>query len=722
MEGNAVTSKSKLSKVIKTLLPFISWFEGYRLEYLKADFFAGISVSLILIPQSMAYAQLAGLPTYYGLYASLLPPLIAVLFGSSRQLATGPVAIVSLMTAACLEPIVSSGSTEYISYAILLAFLVGLFQIILGFLRLGFLINFLSHPFINGFTNAAAIIIATSQFEKFFGVSVTTKEHHFETVYNVIIEAFYYAHLPTFAFAVLSFLFMFLLKRYFPKLPYVLIVVVITTLISYYSGYYYEMKVGLDEIQSPRIHKIINSYNSLWDLLQDRSAQKVQMNQKLQKIRQQKGKYSKEVNDLEFALISTDLDIQRIKEEISKLKKLLKHEKFYTTTNLNKIILRSIDSLPEKKPKYLKILHFKVPKGKIDPNNVILTSGGNIVGKIPQELPTFKAPNFNLEIIGKLISYVAIISLLGFLEAISIAKSIAVKTNQKLYANRELVGQGLANLVGSFFQSYPVSGSFSRSAANFQFGAVSGISSVVTSIFVGFAILFLTPYLYYLPQAVLASLIILAVIGLINIHGFIHDWKSQKYDGIVGIITFIATLYYAPHIDYGIFVGVALSIILFIRRRMKPEIAYLSKHPDTTFRNRERFALKQCKQIAVIRFNGPLVFKNVNYLENVFLRTTSSMPELKYIVLVGNAINEIDASGDFMLASFVDRIRETGIDLFITGLNDSVMDSMKRTLLYYKIGDDHFFRNVAQAVDALWESSHCFSSEERCPLKEVVYE
>lgn len=210
--------------------------------------------------------------------------------------------------------------------------------------------------------------------------------------------------------------------------------------------------------------------------------------------------------------------------------------------------------------------------------------------------------------------------------------------------------------------------------------------------------------------------------GLINLYGFIHDWKAQKYDGFIGLITFITTLYFAPHIDYGILIGAILSLALYIQRGMRPEIAFLSKHPDTTFRNRARFGLAQCKHIAVIRYNGSLVFKNVNYLENTILRTIGNMPELKYIVIVGNAINEFDASGDYMLGNLIDRIREAGYDLFFTGLNDSVLDTMKRTLLYYKIGVDHFFRNVAMAVEALWDSAHRFSNEDPCPLKEVVYE
>lgn len=708
--------------MLKKIFPFLGWFDNYRFEYFKADFFAGISVALILIPQSMAYAQLAGLPAYYGLYAAFLPPIIAALFGSSRQLATGPVAIVSLMTSAALEPIVSSGSPEYIVYAVLLAFFVGLFQILLASLRLGFLINFLSHPVVNGFTNAAAIIIATSQLPKIFGVYVEKGEHHYETVYFVIKDAFYHTHLPTLGFAIFAFIIMFILKKYLPKTPYVLIAVIICTIASYYSGYYQEKAVPIAQVICPISQKLINEYNTLFDSLESKSNQRVRLNNQLRSIKETQGEFSKQYLDMEFSLIILNLDIEKIKEKIVKLREQLKVQKFIARNNAGKITFCNINFLLKDTIRNGKIFYLKVGNKKFEPQSIRFTSGADIVGKIPQGLPQFKMPKFNFNIFQDIISYVAIISLLGFLEAISIAKAMAAKMGQPLNVNQELLGQGLSNLLGSFFQSYPVSGSFSRSAVNFQLGATTGISSVVTGLFVGVSLIFFAPLLYYLPQSVLAAIIILAVVGLLNIHGFLHDWKAQKYDGIIGVITFVTTLYFAPHIDYGIFIGVILSLALYIHRGMRPEIALLSKHPDTTFRNRMRFGLAQCKHIAVIRYNGSLVFKNVNYLENTVLRTIANMPELKYVVVVGNAINEFDASGDYMLGSLIDRIREAGFDLFFTGLNDSVLDTMKRTLLYYKIGEDHFFRNVAMAVEALWESAHRFSKEEHCPLKEVVYE
>ena len=229
--------------MIKKIFPFLEWFKTYNSFALRADAIAGLTVALVLIPQSMAYAQLAGLPTYYGLYAAFLPPLVAALFGSSRQLATGPVAVVSLMTAASLAPLATAGSEGYIAYAILLSLMVGVFQLLLGILRLGLVVNFLSHPVVNGFTNAAAIIIATSQLDKMFGASVDTAEHHYETIMRVIQAAVHYTHWPTLIMGAAAFAIMFGLKKISPKIPNVLVAVMITTLISWAFGFQHDNQV-----------------------------------------------------------------------------------------------------------------------------------------------------------------------------------------------------------------------------------------------------------------------------------------------------------------------------------------------------------------------------------------------------------------------------------------------------------------------------------------------
>ena len=367
-----------------------------------------------------------------------------------------------------------------------------------------------------------------------------------------------------------------------------------------------------------------------------------------------------------------------------------------------------------------RIWRLKVGNNELDTSSLTFIGGGAVVGTIPRGLPGMKIPHFDFKIMLDLFPMAIIITLLGFMEAISIAKAMAARTGQRLDPNQELIGQGMSNIIGCFGQSYAVSGSFSRSAVNLQAGAFSGLSNVISSLFVMITLLFFTPLLYYLPQSVLAAIIIMAVIGLINIRGFVHSWKAQHYDGAISIITFIFTLAFAPHLDKGIIIGVALSLILYLLRGMRPTIAMLSKHPDGTFRNQARFNLKQCRHIAVIRYHGSLYFANVNYLEKQVLDEVAAMPDLKHVLIVGNGINELDASGEDMLSHLIDRLREAGYDLSISGLNDHVIDTMKRTFLYYKIGEDHLFRNATRAIDAIHAEAHKGSDESPCPLREVV--
>ena len=247
---------------LRRIFPFLTWFQSYDVTTLRSDFIAGLTVALVLVPQSMAYAQLAGLPAYYGLYAAFLPPIVANLFGSSRQLATGPVAVVSLMTAAALEPLATSGGPQYIAYAILLALMVGVFQLALGVLRLGLIVNFLSHPVVNGFTNAAALIIATSQLSKIFGVYVDKAEHHYETIYRVCLAALEYTHLPTLGMAVLSFAIMISLRRVNPRIPNVLAAVVVTTALAATLGFEKNDDVRLDQIEADRVDELVAEFNN----------------------------------------------------------------------------------------------------------------------------------------------------------------------------------------------------------------------------------------------------------------------------------------------------------------------------------------------------------------------------------------------------------------------------------------------------------------------------
>jgi len=325
-------------------------------------------------------------------------------------------------------------------------------------------------------------------------------------------------------------------------------------------------------------------------------------------------------------------------------------------------------------------------------------------------------PAINLSAFLKLLPYAAIISLLGFMEAISIAKAMAAKTGQKLDPNQELIGQGLANILGAVGKSYPVSGSFSRSAVNLQAGALSGVSSVVTSLTVIIALLFFTPLLYHLPQAVLAAVIMMAVIGLVNVTGFVHAWRAQWYDGAISIITFVCTLAFAPHLDKGIMVGVALSLLVFLYKSMRPTVASLSRTRDMALKCADHFELKECSHIAVIRFDGTLFFANASYLEDQVFKIRSSKPELKHIIIVADGINDMDASGEEELSLLVERIRSGGYGISFSGIKENVMAVLKRTHLLEKIGRENIYYSESEAINVVFRKTHPDLDMSSCPL------
>ncbi len=558
---------------------------------LKADLIAGITVALVLVPQSMAYAQLAGLPPYFGLYASFLPPMVAALFGSSRQLATGPVAVVSLLTAASLEPLAAAGSEGFLAYAILLAIMIGIFQLVLGLLRLGVLVDFLSHPVVVGFTNAGAVIIATSQLSKLFGVTVEKAPRHYETVYYIIQAATESTHLITFAFSVLSIAIIWGMKKYQPRLPGVLIAVVVCTLLSWMIGFE--------------------------------------------------------------------------------------------------------------------------------------ARGGAIVGAIPAGLPSMTIPAFDWEVVKQLIASTIVISLIGFMEAISIAKAMAARTRQRIDANQELVGQGLSNVVSGLFGGYAVSGSFSRSAVNIESGAVTGFSSIVTGTVVGITLLFLTPLLYHLPQATLAAVIIMAVINLVKIEPVKHAWKAEKHDGIVAVVTFVLTLVMAPHLEQGIIIGVVLAMVLFIYRTMRPRIAIVSRYHDGTFRDVSVHPeLDRCKKILMFRFDMSLYYANAGYFETKVLEMVADNPEIEYLILDAEGINTLDATGEEVLLHLSERLQKVGITIIVARMKKQFMDTLRKTGTLEKMGGDNrrFFSRITFALAQAWANVECDKCDngKNCPLRTSV--
>jgi MFS superfamily sulfate permease-like transporter len=687
-------------------------------DSLKADILAGLTVALVLIPQSMAYAELAGLPPYYGLYASFLPPMVASLFGSSRQLATGPVAVVSLLTSITLEPLATAGSQQYIAYAILLALLVGAFQFALGVLRLGLVVNFISHPVVNGFTNAAALIIASSQLSKIFGAYVDKAPHHYETVFRILKAAWHYLHWPTLFMATLAFVVMYGLKRLAPRVPNVIVAVVITTVLSWALGFEHTSVADLSAINSTEMNQAVTrfnrSVNSIARLSEKRSGLIKDLNNSGQTPDALK------VLDTKYALERVKVQIQQLKDQAGNYREKLRSFLFESIRQSGgSLRFYPAGAIPQKAESDGRIWRIEVGNSPLAPHRLKMTGGGEVVGRIPRGLPSLSVPEIDYDIIMHLLPYAVIIALLGFMEAISVAKAMAAKTGQRLDPNRELIGQGLANICGAVAKSYPISGSFSRSAVNLQSGGISSLSSVFTSLIVVIALLFFTPLLYHLPQSVLAAIIMMAVVGLINVRGFIHAWQAQWYDGAISIITFVATLAFAPHLEWGILVGIILSILVFLYKSMRPKVVDLSLGADRVLHDCVASGLEECRYIDVVRFDGPLFFANASYLEDQIRNRRRTKKELKHIIISSSGINDIDASGEEALSLTVDRVRSAGIDISLSGVNRSVMNVLKRTHLIVKIGEDHIYPTVEEAISAVHDRTHRGGEEKNCPLNTV---
>lgn len=554
-------------------LPVTRFFAGYTKLFLNAqgtikqDLIAGITVSLVAIPQSLAYAQLAGVPAYYGLYAALIPTIIGALFGSSKQLSTGPVAMTSLLTAASVAPFAALGSETFYAYVILLAFLSGLFQVLFGALRMGVLLNFLSNPVLMGFINAAAIIIGLSQLPTLLGISADHSDRFLIDIWQVL------SHIDTMhgvsvAFGLTAMFMLFTLKKLVPRIPGVLVTVVLLTFISYLIGY-------------------------------------------------------------------ADM-------------------------------------------------------------------GGKVVGVVPQGLPTLGLPLLDWHATMLLLPAAFIIALISFMEAMSSSKVIAIRTRQPWDENKELIGQGLAKIAAAFSHSMPVSGSFSRSALNLATNAQTGFSSVVSAIFVLLTLLFFTGLLYHLPKPVLAAVIIMAVIGLINFKAIINAWRASKDDGISSIITFTATLAFAPNIQNGIITGIILSLALLLYRMMQPRVAGLGMHSDGTLRDAHRHNLPPLHaKLGAIRFDGALRFMNVSYFEDALLTFERNNPTVQYILVKCDGINYLDASGVEMLFSLVTRFKNNGITLGFSGLKKQVHEVMDRTHLTESIGIENIFGTDQEAFNKL---------------------
>jgi SulP family sulfate permease len=681
------------------LLPFLRWFPVEK-RTLRADFIAGATVAMVLIPQSMAYAQLAGLPAYYGLYAAFLPVLIAAMWGSSNQLASGPVAMVSLLTGSALSQFAAPGSEQFIALAILLALMVGVIELAMGMFRLGAIVSFLSHPVIVGFTNAAAIIIALSQFNKLFGVHSVRSERFLADIWDVILRLGD-THWPTLGMGLLAMAVILLIKRNRPAWPGVLAAVALTTLLSWATDYERNTHAEATQFSDTQVRNVIESLTALNARAGELRREAAEKTDEIDRVTKNDGAAHPRLITLNADLEFLRLELRAVDAErrvrFSEARRL-RFTGFIDESG--KQAFRLVDTLPAGTPTDGR----RWIIARIDNGQVQLSGGGEVVGAIPAGIPAPDLPEIKWDTLLKLLPTALVIALVGFMEAISIAKSMATRTKQRIDPNQELVGQGLSNIVGSLFQSFPVSGSFSRSAVNLSAGAMTGLSSVIAGSIVLVTLLLLTPLLYHLPQSALAAIIMLAVANLVNFKAILHAWQAQRHDGIAAVATFVATLAFAPHLDNGILVGALLAVVLYLYRTMRPRVAVLGRHPDGTLRDAFMFQLATSDKVIIIRFDGSLFFANVPYFEDAILEQAARHPQARYILIVGDAINELDASGEEMIRHLVTRLQENGVTMVFSGLKRQVLAVMESTGLYDRIGAQHFFRTENLALEAVCQS------------------
>lgn len=539
-------------------MPVLTWGRSYDRSIFVSDVVAALIVTIMLIPQSLAYAMLAGLPPEVGLYASVAPLLIYALFGSSRVLAVGPVAVVSLMTAAAIGEHAVAGSAAYWAVAITLAFISGGMLLLMGFLRLGFLANFLSHPVISGFISASGLLIAASQLKSIMGVKA--EGHNFIDLVHSLLLQIPNTHMLTFYVGVLATVFLFWVRKGLKPLL---------------------MRLGM----------------------KDRAADVL-------------AKAGPVVAIALTALLTWAFEWQ--------------------------------------------------------------TQGLKIVGSVPQGLPPLTLPLWDLALWKELAIPALLISVVGFVESVSVGQTLAAKRRQRIDPDQELVALGASNLSASFTGGFPVTGGFARSVVNFDAGAQTPAAGVFTAVGITLASLMLTPALYFLPQATLSATIIVAVLSLVDFSILKKTWVYSKADFVAVLATLFATL--TLGVEAGLVVGVGVSLVLYLYRTSRPHIAEVGQVPGTEhFRNVLRHAVSVSPTVVSLRVDESLYFANARALEDRVNEAVASHPELAHVVLQCSAINDIDTSALESLETIEKRLRDSGIALHLSEVKGPVMDRLQKT-------------------------------------------
>ena len=551
--------------LLKRIVPAFEWLPGYRRSDLRGDLSAGLIVAIMLVPQGMAYAMLAGLPPVMGLYAATVPLVVYALFGSCRQLAVGPVAMISLLVFAGLSPLAEPGSEKYVSLALLLALMVGISKLILGVTRMGFLVNFLSPAVISGFTSAAAIIIFLSQLHHLLGIP-PTRGHSFLQLLEGTAARLGEIHFLTGGIGVGCAAVLLFLRHLLPRFPAPLAVVI--------AGALLVQTLGLEQ------------------------------------------------------------------------------------------------------------------------------AGVKVVGHVPRGLPAFSIPALEAPALKDLLPVALTILFVSFMESIAVARMIAARERYRVDPNQEFIGLGLANVIGSLFMSYPVTGGFSRTAVNYQAGARTGLASLFAAMLVLLVLLFLTPLFHFLPHAVLAAIVLVAVTGLVDIKEVRRLFHLKRIDGWTLLATFAATL--ALGSIQGILGGVFLSLLVFIRRSAYPQVVELGYvEEEGGFRNLQRFpAARVDPEVLLLRIDASLYFANLESIRERLERKIGERPRTRWVILDFSAVNEIDAPAIDALEEIVARYGERQIRFLFAGMKGLLRDRVARAGWEEKYGAAFRYPSLHQALQA----------------------
>jgi MFS superfamily sulfate permease-like transporter len=689
------------SNLLTTLLPFLRWFPMSG-QTLRSDLVAGITVALVLVPQSMAYAQLAGLPVVYGLYASTVPVIIASLWGSLPQLHTGPVAMLSLMSAAAVLPLAALGSEDFITLSVMLALMVGVLRLVLGLLRMGILVNFLSSPVIIGFTNAAALIIGLSQLSKLLNVPFPRTDNFVLDLWNVI-EQLPHTHIPTVLFAAATFVIIIGARRFVPKVPGVLLAVVLTTVVSWAIGFERNATVALSGIQDDAARAISAEYARTRRAIDELGQESASLNQRIRAIENTDDPARFEERTLleaDLRLVAHQLDLhKRANNDRQVALHNLRFE--HVVAGEGQDLFYPQGQAPDATPGDGHVWRIS----KIGTDQILFSGGGAVVGTIPAGLPQLRVPELRMDFFWVLLPSALVMALIGFMEATSISKAIAAQTRERVDTSKELVGQGLANIVGSFFSAFTVSGSFSRSAVAAKNGAKSGLFAIFSAIGVMLVLLFLTPLLYHLPQAVLAVIVMMAVFGLINIRALMRAWRIERQEAVVGILTFLATLAMAPQLANGILLGAGLAILLFMVRTMKPRTDILGLDAEGRLAGVSMNDIEPLgSNYIVVRFDGSLNFVNASRFEDVLLEARAKNPQARAVLVEGSSINDVDVTGEERLREVIALFRDNGVEIYFSRLKAQVYDTLRRGKLFHLLDETHFIRTKERALEFMEET------------------